>query len=121
MGYLYKYHKGPYQYFLGIEAIYSLGKVVENGISPDFPSFYNEYLYKSYGGGGFGGVRYFLSPNISAALEAGVYYTDNKHVSGGYSEPYARVAGNEEIGVNVVASLGIHLVKMKKRCTCPRH
>ncbi|MDX2246281.1 MAG: hypothetical protein SF052_05875 [Bacteroidia bacterium] len=121
LGYIYKYHKGAAQFFAGADLRYTPGKVTETGITPGNSSYNNEYNYTNYGASGFIGLRYFLNTYLSAAVEGSAYYLRVNHNEWGNGEPFFQLTPDHEAGANLNLSLSLHLIKMKKRCTCPRH
>lgn len=121
VGYIYKYHKYAAQFFAGADLRFTPGKISESGFTPGSAVYNNSYRYNNYGASGFGGIRYFFNTYVSTAIEANAYYLMVNHADSGSGEPYFQLTPDNEAGVNLALSLSIHLVKMKKRCTCPRH
>ncbi|MDX2286905.1 MAG: hypothetical protein NW241_22255, partial [Bacteroidia bacterium] len=64
--------------------------------------------------------------HLSLGLEADLYAARLLSQTFSYPNPdgfQARpdAVADQQLGMNLYVTAGIHLVKMKKRCTCPRH
>ncbi|MEM7373871.1 MAG: hypothetical protein AAF587_34935 [Bacteroidota bacterium] len=114
LGYERKIHYGPSQLFGGADLHYSAQNLTFT------PGAVGEKSSNLGGIAVFGGYSYFFSPFLSLSAEAKLLYLRqvNEQLSGD-KLPLSFVE-NGEVDLMAGLSLNLHLVKMKKRCTCPK-
>jgi hypothetical protein len=125
IGYERRFHLRKFQLFAGADAILNLGKSDEtatyrSNILPPPPSETRKESYSStrYGGGLFLGMRYFVSENLSFALENEFYYTRSAKSSSGDASDL-RMFTDTASGLNLLSLyVSFHFKRMKKSCTC---
>lgn len=122
LGYKRMYHMGQAQIFGGADLIYTRGKVEAMAMQGTGTSVPDNYAFQNFGMSGFFGYSFFFNTHFSLTLEAEAYYTGGQQRNAlGPGEPlnvYLQEDG--ELGLNASVYLNFHLVKMKKRCTCPK-
>jgi opacity protein-like surface antigen len=115
LGYMYKYHIKRSQLYLAADLLLESGDLVYSIQQTGIEEVTD---YQSYGIKGGLGLRFFLSPYLSAGVEGNLRYArhfgDIPQPEPGYSFFQA-----EQISWHAQAFVSFHFVKMKKRCTCP--
>jgi len=120
LGYARKLNMGVLQLYAGFQATYIRGKVSDAGIlSQTGDPFSGRYFYSDLGGGLFAGAKVFMSKHLSLGLEAQGFYLKRRYQATPENTFY--LFSEQEVGFNALASVNIHLLKMAKKCTCPRH
>jgi hypothetical protein len=123
LGYMYKHHINATQLFAGVDLRYSMGNLDETGTEFNGPAPANyqfAYDYQTYGLGGFFGLRYFVSQNLSLALEGNITYATLAADGISSSDPTRfSLLPENVIDFSAGATVSFHFVRMKKRCTCP--
>ncbi|MEL6594244.1 MAG: hypothetical protein AAFQ68_29340, partial [Bacteroidota bacterium] len=116
LGYEYKYHFGQSQIFWAIDLLYARQKVWLVG--PAIETIPSD-AFNGFGGRTGIGYRFFFTPNLSFSLEGyGRFIQRNDDlIAQEASSPFFPSA---ETSYQVQATLSLHLVKMKKRCECPK-
>ncbi|MEM8887386.1 MAG: hypothetical protein AAGD28_05325 [Bacteroidota bacterium] len=122
LGYKRMYHMGQSQIYGGADLIYSSGKVEAVAMSNggNIPA---SYSYNNIGASAFFGYSFFFNTHLSLTFEGEAYFTgiQNQSPLSNSQEPVSTFLLNDnEIGLNASVYLNFHLVKMKKRCTCPK-
>lgn len=120
LGYMRRYHTGPFQLYGGVDLRAGQSMIDENGSTVN--SIYaREYRSNHYGGSGILGVRTFLSPYLSFAIEANATYLRQRPVQmEQLPEPSYLFFGEETFSGGIAAYVSFHFVPMKKRCQCPK-
>ncbi len=119
--YMRKYHIFEFQLYGGVGAILTAGSVEEDAVLQNTldESYINDYTYTSAGANVFGGVRYFFQPHISVSWELSAYYLRIASGMALNEISYQLLSGNET-GINTSIGISLHLVKMSKKCACPK-
>jgi len=119
LGYERKYHSGPHQWAGGPEVFFNVGNT-EYPNPPASPP--DPFSFQSWGGALSGSYAYFINTHLSLGLEASLYYARPSYVSGvsNQNEFPSYIFQENILGATAGIWLNAHLVKMKKRCTCPR-
>ena len=120
LGYERKIHFGPAQFYGGADLQFSRQNLEyrfgQNTADPSIGTVGSNHV----GISGFGGIGYFFSPYLSLSAEAKVGYLSQVSEDNSKGELPVPFLENGEIFAQASVSLNIHLVKMKKRCTCPK-
>ncbi len=119
LGYVRRYHTGPFQLYTGADLRGVRQTLAENGQrgGADWAQNYDVW---SYGVQGVAGVRRFVTPFLSIALEANAGLLVHQ-ASNGTSEPLSyEFYGDQSFSAGLSAFATVHFVKLKKRCTCPK-
>lgn len=120
LGYERKYNMGVVQLFGGLQGIIGRGDIEDIGeLEQTGDPYKGKYFYTNYGGSIFAGLRLFFSTNISMFIEGEAYYLQTRRQLAPENTFY--LFSDNETGLNANAGIAFHLVKMKKRCTCPVH
>lgn len=120
LGYIRRYHTGPFQLYGGVDLRAGQSMIDENGSTVN--SIYaRDYRSNHYGGSGILGVRTFLSPYLSFAIEANATYLRHSPIQQDQlPEPSYLFFAEETFSGGIAAYLSFHFVPMKKRCSCPK-
>lgn len=118
LGYERKIHFGAVQLFGGGDLMFSAQELdfKVGGAGAD-SQFENSTLA---GIAAFGGVGRFFSPHLSLSLETKLMYLHQLQEEVQATKLPVPFVEDGELNLQVAVSLNIHLVKMKKRCTCPK-
>ncbi len=116
LGYVYKYHIKQSQIFFAADLLYNTQKIWETG--PTINTIASD-AYPAFGGRVGMGYRLFFTPNISLAIEGYGKYLQRSSGQNPVEFEYSFFQANE-LSWNASATLSLHLVKMKKRCECPK-
>lgn len=119
LGYMRRYHHGPFQMYGGADLRGGMSNLLETGES-DNGMYANEYQVLHYGLAGVFGVRTFLSPYLSIAVEATATYLQYRPDANVAAELPYQFFGEETFGAGLSAHVAFHFVEMKKRCSCPK-
>ncbi len=119
LGYMRRYHTGPYQIYGGADLRGGMSNLLETGES-DAGMYSNEYQALHYGVDAVFGVRTFLSPYLSVAVEATATYLQYRPDEAFVPELPYQFFGEETFGAGLSAHVAFHFVEMKKRCKCPK-
>lgn len=119
LGYVRRYHTGPLQIYGGADLRGGMSNLLETGES-DAGMYSNEYQVLHYGVDGVFGVRTFLSPYFSVAVEATATYLRYQPEEAFVPELPYQFFGEETFGAGLSAHVAFHFVEMKKRCKCPK-
>lgn len=121
LGYKRMYHMGQSQIFGGADLIYSRGKV-EAVATQNGNTFSDAYSYANLGGSLFFGYSFFFNTHLSLTFETEAYFTtiQNRSAIDTPDPLQVYLLEDREAGFNASVYLNFHLVKMKKRCTCPK-
>ncbi|MEM6802700.1 MAG: hypothetical protein AAF696_14925 [Bacteroidota bacterium] len=121
LGYKRMYHMGQSQIFGGADLIYSRGKV-EAVATLNGNSFPDAYSYSNLGASLFFGYSFFFNTHLSLTFETEAYFTtiQNRSAIDTPDPLQVYLLDDREAGFNASIYLNFHLVKMKKRCTCPK-
>lgn len=122
LGYKRMYHMGSSQIFGGADLTYSLTRVDLTADALSGVARSDAYKHNGYGISGFMGYSYFFNTHLSLTFEGEVYYSKQSNLARVSSQEPIPITLNDqdEIGFNASVYLNFHLVKMKKRCTCPK-
>ncbi|MDP5168914.1 MAG: hypothetical protein NWR72_01610 [Bacteroidia bacterium] len=119
LGYVRRFHTGAIQLYGGADLVGGSGSLAETGTT-DAGNYLSEYRFRNYGAAGFAGIRRFVSPYLSVALEAHATYLRFDTPEGNVAAlPYSFL-GEESFGIGATAFLAFHFVELKKRCSCPK-
>lgn len=119
LGYVRRYHNGPFQIYGGADLRGGMSNLLETG-ETDSGMYSTEYQVLHYGLDGVVGVRTFLSPYVSVAVEATATYLRYQPDETVAAELPVDFFGEESFGAGISAHLAFHFIKMKKRCSCPK-
>ena len=120
LGYERKHHVGSLQLYAGIDARLGMGNFQSVGKlqGTAMNEVENDLNYTSYGGSATAGVRVFMSPYLSAGIEASAYYAWLNYTEANESVFYLQP--DTQWGWNSQVYVSFHFKKMKKRCSCPK-
>ncbi|TAE47913.1 MAG: hypothetical protein EAZ89_16525 [Bacteroidetes bacterium] len=126
LGYERKWVRGAGRAYLGADLVgmssrvRDQGEILLNGGGTG--SYAGSYVSRGLGASAVAGYHYFLSPYVSLGTELNVFALGKRNVVAALAEPAPFYLFDAyETGVELSVFAALHLVKMKKRCTCPRH
>lgn len=119
LGYVRRYHNGPFQIYGGADLRGGMSNLLETGES-DNGMYAIDYQVLHYGLAGVFGVRTYLSPYLSIAVEATATYLRYQPDADIATELPYQFFGEETVGAGLSAHVAFHFVELKKRCKCPK-
>ncbi|MDX1908658.1 MAG: hypothetical protein SF053_16600 [Bacteroidia bacterium] len=122
LGYVYNRYQGPVRLHAGVEGRYSLGQTEQYGVYAGSSNF-NDRSYKTGGLGGaaFAGYSFFVGTHLSLGMELSAHIMPWSQRRYNLTDVPTLVLPNPDTGFDFSVYINYHTVKMKKRCTCPRH
>lgn len=119
--YIRKLHVDQWQFYGGLGGTLSWGSVDDTGTlqSPPDDALTGSYTYNNAGGNIFVGMRYFFSTQVSVSWEILGYYHRTTHEVENVGSRFLLLPENES-GIQSSLGISLHLVKMPKRCACPK-
>ena len=119
LGYVRRYPTGPLQLYAGTDLRGGVTQMSETGEQSTGP-YQADYSVVHYGLDGVAGVRTFLSPYLSFAVEANATYLRFQPQVDTPSELSYQFFGESAFSTGISAYLSLHFVELKKRCQCPK-